>query len=179
MNRNIFIALIALFITGIAMGQQREKTKSTEEVIIKKKGGTDEKMTIVIDGDQITINGRPVTEFDGENIIIRKKALEGAMAPLARTMPRMRIMGSPDFDFNENFNFNFDDLDMRIATERKPQAMLGVMTEKAEKGLKLSGVTPGSAAEKAGLKQGDVITRFDGMAVNDPEAFKQIIASVK
>ncbi len=179
MNRNIFIALIALFITGIAMGQQREKTKSTEEVIIKKKGGTDEKMTIVIDGDQITINGRPVTEFDGENIIIRKKALEGAMAPLARTMPRMRIMGSPDFDFNENFNFNFDDLDMRIATERKPQAMLGVMTEKAEKGLKLSEVTPGSAAEKAGLKQGDVITKFGGTAVYDPEALRELVLAKK
>jgi serine protease Do len=181
MNRNIFIALIALFITGIAMGQQKEKSKSTEDVIIRKKGGTDEKMTIVIDGDKVTINGRPVTEYDGENIIIRKKALEGALAPLARTMPKMRIMTSPEFgeeNFDFDFNFNFDE-NFKMPSNGKPQAILGVVTEKDSKGLKLAEITEGSAAAKAGLKKGDVLTKFAGTAVNEPEALRELVRSKK
>lgn len=179
MNRNIFIALIALFITGIAMGQQREKIKSTEEVIIKKKGSSEEKMTIVIDGDQVTINGKPVTEFDGENIIIRKKTIEGAMAPLARTMPKMRIMTSPEFDGEDfDFNFNFNE-DFKMLSNAKPQTILGVVTEKDSKGLKLAEITEGSAAAKAGLKKGDVLTKFAGTAVNDPEALRSLVRSKK
>ncbi len=179
MNRSIFIALIALFITGVAMGQQKEKTERTEDVIIKKKGGSEEKMTIVIDGDQVTINGRPVTEYDGENIIIRKKALEGAMAPLARTVPRMRIMTSPEFGGEDfDFNFNFDD-NFMMPSNGKPQAVLGVVTEKDSKGLKLKEITEGSAAAKAGLKQGDILTKFAGTAVTDPESLRDLVRSRK
>jgi serine protease Do len=185
MNRSIFIALIALFITGVAMGQQKEKTERTEDVSIKKKGGTEEKMTIVIDGDQVTINGRPVTEYDGENIIIRKKALEGALAPLtplaplARTMPRMRIMTSPGFG-GEDFDFDFDfDDNFMMPSNGKPQAVLGVVTEKDSKGLKLNEITEGSAAAKAGLKKGDVLTKFAGTSVNDPETLRNLVRSRK
>jgi serine protease Do len=185
MNRSIFIALIALFITGVAMGQQKEKTERTEDVSIKKKGGTEEKMTIVIDGDQVTINGRPVTEYDGENIIIRKKALEGALAPLtplaplARTMPRMRIMTSPGFGGEDvDFDFDFDD-NFMMPSNGKPQAVLGVVTEKDSKGLKLNEITEGSAAAKAGLKKGDVLTKFAGTSVNDPETLRDLVRSRK
>ena len=35
------------------------------------------------------------------------------------------------------------------------------------KGLRLSGVTPGSPADQAGLVAGDVIVEFDGKAITD------------
>jgi S1-C subfamily serine protease len=35
------------------------------------------------------------------------------------------------------------------------------------KGLRLSGVTPGSPADQAGLREGDVIVEFDGKPVSD------------
>ena len=179
MNRNIFIALIALLITGIAMGQQKEKIRTSEDVIIKKKGISEEKMTIVIDGDQVTINGKPVTEYDGENIIIRKKALEGALAPLAGTMPKMRIMAGPEFG-GEEFDFNFDfEEDFNMLSNGKPQAVLGVVTAKDSKGLKLAEITEGSAAARAGLKKGDVLTKFSGTPVNDPEALRNLVRSKK
>jgi hypothetical protein len=65
MNRILTAALLALLITGIANGQQKEKSKSNQDVIIKKNGKSDVKMTIVIDGENITINGKPITEAKG------------------------------------------------------------------------------------------------------------------
>jgi serine protease Do len=38
-------------------------------------------------------------------------------------------------------------------------------------------VQPGSAAEKAGIRQGDVITAIDGAAVSDSNAFRNRVAS--
>ena len=35
------------------------------------------------------------------------------------------------------------------------------------KGMRLAGVTPGSPADSAGMKEGDVIVEFDGKAVTD------------
>jgi serine protease Do len=53
-------------------------------------------------------------------------------------------------------------------------ASLG-MTE--TKGVIVNSVRPGSAAEKAGIHQGDVITAIDGAAVSDSNAFRNRVAS--
>jgi serine protease Do len=45
------------------------------------------------------------------------------------------------------------------------------------KGVIVNSVRPGSAAEKAGIRQGDVITAVDGTAVNDSNAFRNRVAS--
>ncbi len=37
-------------------------------------------------------------------------------------------------------------------------------------------VQPGSAADRAGLRRGDIITALNGTAVNDPNSFRNIIA---
>lgn len=39
-------------------------------------------------------------------------------------------------------------------------------------------VQPGSAADRAGLRQGDVITALNGTAINDPNSFRNSIASM-
>lgn len=187
MNRILTAALLALFITGIANGQQKEKSRSSQDVIIKKNGKSDEKMTIVIDGETITINGKPITEYRGDDIVIRQKALEEAMVPLARVMPRIRIATAPriageDFDFNFQFDENFGrefEKAFRYESDRKPQAILGVVTEKADKGLKLVDISEGSAAEKAGLKEGDILTKFAGSSVNDPDKLRELVRARK
>ncbi|MCM3904064.1 MAG: DegQ family serine endoprotease [Pyrinomonadaceae bacterium] len=43
----------------------------------------------------------------------------------------------------------------------------------------VSSVQPGSSAERAGLKQGDVITRFNGAAVVDTNSFRNRVASTQ
>jgi serine protease Do len=45
------------------------------------------------------------------------------------------------------------------------------------KGVIVNSVVPGSAAERAGIRQADVITELDGAAVNDSNAFRNHIAS--
>jgi serine protease Do len=47
---------------------------------------------------------------------------------------------------------------------------------KEAKGVLVSQVQPGSAAERAGIKQGDVITAFNGIQVNDPNTFRNQVA---
>lgn len=54
----------------------------------------------------------------------------------------------------------------------------GFGLDKAE-GALVSGVTPGSAAEKAGLKRGDVILSYQGRAVVDTNAFRNEIAATR
>jgi len=48
---------------------------------------------------------------------------------------------------------------------------------KENKGIVVAQVQPGSAADRAGLKKGDVITAFNGVAVNDPNVFRNQVAS--
>jgi S1-C subfamily serine protease len=38
-------------------------------------------------------------------------------------------------------------------------------------------VKPGSAADQAGLKKGDVITAFNGTEINEPNVFRNLVAS--
>ena len=54
----------------------------------------------------------------------------------------------------------------------------GLGLNKAE-GALVSGVTPGGAADKAGLKRGDVIMSYQGRAVVDTNAFRNEIAATK
>jgi Do/DeqQ family serine protease len=48
---------------------------------------------------------------------------------------------------------------------------------KEAKGLVIGDVQSGSAADRAGLKKGDVITAFNGAEMNDPNVFRNQVAS--
>jgi serine protease Do len=48
---------------------------------------------------------------------------------------------------------------------------------KETKGVGVALVQPGSPAERAGLKKGDVITGFNGAEVTDPNVFRNLVAS--
>lgn len=45
------------------------------------------------------------------------------------------------------------------------------------KGVVVNQVQPGSGADRAGLRKGDVITSFNGIEVNDPNVFRNQVAS--
>jgi serine protease Do len=183
MNRKQIISLsLGLFFSFCLVSTQAQeapKAKERKEIIIREKDGKEEKMTIVVDGDKITINGKPLAEYDGDNIIIRKKGMERQVRPYAYTIPRpprsphapfapMQPMG-PDV-----WNFSFDEFDLP-ETAGKPRAQLGVVSEKDAKGAKLTEVMPETAAAKAGLKEGDIITAVDGKKVDGPETLSELI----
>ena len=50
-------------------------------------------------------------------------------------------------------------------------------SSESTKGVVVGSVVPDSPAEKAGLKQGDVIIGFAGAKVNDPSSFKLKVAT--
>lgn len=58
--------------------------------------------------------------------------------------------------------------------EPKEQRELGV-----EGGVRVQQVVPGSPADQAGIEQGDVIVEFDGVAIDEPGAFANIVAARK
>jgi Do/DeqQ family serine protease len=48
---------------------------------------------------------------------------------------------------------------------------------KETKGVGVAQVQPGSAADRAGLRKGDVITSFNGVEMTDPNVFRNMVAS--
>jgi Do/DeqQ family serine protease len=61
-----------------------------------------------------------------------------------------------------------------VRANSDPAKALGI---KESKGVVVALVQPGSAADRAGLKKGDVITAFNGVEVNDPNVFRNQVAS--
>jgi serine protease Do len=56
---------------------------------------------------------------------------------------------------------------------------LGVTTEKTDGGVRVTEVVEGSAAEKAGLKEGDIITKINDKKIEGPEMLSDVIVSMK
>ena len=84
------VLLIAYSFTCIKVYAQNDNIATNNEkdntIIIHKKGDTKEKVTIVIDGDNVSINGKPVDEFSSSDIdIIQKNGRDiwnGEMFPI-------------------------------------------------------------------------------------------------
>ncbi|MEO5999955.1 MAG: PDZ domain-containing protein [Chitinophagaceae bacterium] len=182
MLKYFFKVIAVIAITGFlnigAMAQQdndkgkkdneKSKLENNDEIIIRKKGDKDTKVTVEIKNGEVTINGKPLSEFDDDDndIVVRKR----------RSQPMVRGYAAPGSPFRgENFNFNYNANPdaFNLATNR---AFLGVITEKADDGVRISSITKGSAAEKAGLKENDVITKVDETAVSSPEDLTKAIS---
>src|SRR5262245_2901453 len=75
-----FKPVLLLLLSGISFLQLRaqdsdsdkDKTSGDQSITIRKKGPTKEKVTVVIDGDNITVNGKPVDDFKSDDIDIIK-----------------------------------------------------------------------------------------------------------
>ena len=152
-----------------------KNAKETQEIIIRKKGDKDTKVTVEIKGDVVTINGKPLSEFKDGDITINKR--------------NVKIWdGQRNFSFapGEDMEMFFDGpVTGKVAGEKR--AFLGVTTksdnedgeDKKSDGAAISDVTKGSAAEKAGLKEGDIITKINDKKVEDPDELSETVGSFK
>ena len=61
-----------------------------------------------------------------------------------------------------------------VRTNSEASKELGV---KESKGVVVAQVQPGSSADRAGVKKGDVITGFNGSEVSEPNVFRNLVAS--
>jgi serine protease Do len=154
--------------------KERPEPKETQEIIIRKKGDKDTKITVEIKGDKVTINGKPISEFKDGDITINKR----------------NIM---IFDGQHNFNFEPGNMEMYFNGPLKGRlngtngAFLGVTTstnnddeeDTKSDGAVITNITKESAAEKAGLKNGDVITKINDKKIEDPSDLSEAISSFK
>ncbi len=156
-----------------------DDSSKTENIIITKKNPVKEKITIIMDGNNVTVNGKPIDDFVSNDIDIRKSDVPdlGDMnlnfsddgAPLNMVIPDHPMM-------NDQFKNLHDQMKLHINANN---AFLGVMSEKADGGAKITDITKASAAEKAGLKTGDIITKINDTTVNDPDDLYKIIGAHK
>jgi serine protease Do len=158
----------------------QEKTEK-EEIIIRKKGNKKEKVTIVIDGDNITVDGKPIKKGDKDIIIERFENDE----PIIMRMPRLsRLHMNPRLyhpyeGLRELPMLGAEGRLREFKREWKSHAFLGVVTEKHNKGAEIEEVQKETAAEKAGLQKGDIITKVDNAVIDGPGSLAEAIAKKK
>ena len=166
MKKNIFftaVVMAGLTLSGNVLAQDAPVAKKSEEIIIRKNDNIDKKMIIEIDGDKVTVNGKPLSEFHDGNVTIMKRDM--------RDRRSNNFLYTPD-----NVEMQYDLNDMGDA---RPRPFLGVLSTKGDNGAKITEVVKGSAAEKAGLVSGDVITKIDDKKVESPEELMDVVKAHK
>lgn len=169
-----FIAAAQLpAINASAQTEQKEKKEKVEKqkIIISKKGNKKEKTTIVIEGDKVTINGKPVEKGNKDIVIEQFDGNEMIM--------RMPKMPRQVYRFDQSFNWNSDDFMKDFHFDFKEGALLGVVTKENDKGVEVAEVQKESAAEKAGLQKGDIITKVGDQKIEKPGDLVKVITEKK
>jgi serine protease Do len=156
----------------------------------KAKTDVDVNMTVVVDGNKVTINGKEVDEND-PRLSIEGKDNKRIILRKATKQPRIIVEGRPlnsldfgkgleldgDIIINENGEDNFDII---VPNQAKTNdAFLGVVTEEAEQGAKVNQVSDESPAAKAGLKEGDIITKVNDIKIDGPASLYDAIGKSK
>ena len=149
-------------------GDKAEKLRQYEELIIRKKTDNDGKVTIEIKDGEVTVNGKPLEDYESEDLSIRR----GKSATI--TVSPFRSHGGGQVYELDKLNNNKERLKLLGS-----RAFLGVVTEEAPGGARIVSVSKGTAAEKSGLKEKDIITKIDGEKVQDENDVSRLIRSHK
>ena len=162
MKQKIFKTSAMIILAAVAAPGALLAQKNTEgkQVIVTSKGTKSEKVTIVVDGDKVTVNGKEIDknkEDQDVQVTVRNiKDLE-AFSWSNPGMPATRnVVGRP-----------------------VNRALLGVVTAAGDNGVTVRSVSDGSGAEKAGMKENDVITSVDGKKIVTPDDLTSVIRGHK
>jgi serine protease Do len=174
------VTMLALMATG-TFAQEETNKHSDDVIIIRPKTDVETKLTIEIKGDDVKINGKPLAEYKNDDVIISKrKQLTVENRRLAETeslsggRTRFRGDGANVYGFG-----GADNMELQLANYNK--AFLGVGTEKAAdgEGVTITSVRDESAAEKAGLKKGDIITKINDIKISSQAELSKTIGKFK
>jgi serine protease Do len=176
------ITMLALMATG-AFAQEETTKHSDDVIIIRPKTDVETKLTIEIKGEDVKINGKPLAEYKNDDVIISKrKQLTIENRRLAETDdalsgPRTRFRGGT----MNTYRFDGPDNMELLEGTNTNKAFLGVGTEKENDGdgVTITSVSRESAAEKAGLKEGDIITRINDIKISTPGELTKAIGKFK
>lgn len=159
--KTITPVLLGIFVVGSSIAQTVEKViappKEKREIVISRnKTGDQKKTTVTIDGDVVTINGKDLREY---NIAELQELGDHHIMPHA---PNIRMRTFP-----------------RVTVTNVKRAFLGVASEKTEQGARIITVSAGSAAEKAGLLKGDVITSVGSVKIEGSDDLFDAVGKYK
>jgi serine protease Do len=120
----------------------------------------EKKYVIEIDGDKIKVNGKDIADLkDVEVNIGKSRAFDrnNNITINGQPLSRFRELHSttPGMSWDNGDMSPFESLAMN-----SNGAFLGIGMEKTDDGVKVTDVTEKSGAEKAGLKEGDVIVKL-------------------
>lgn len=152
--------------------KSKEDKKDVQHITITRSGDADEKTVIEIKGDKVTINGKDAKDVKDVQVNVNK--IKDLQARAMGEQSRARVAQGA-----QNWNMNFNDHNISLFSEDSNRAMLGIVTDENDKGAEINSVTKESAAEKAGLKKGDIITSIDSKKVKDAEDVSEAIRSHK
>ena len=144
--------------------KESKEKKEVEQIVITLKGDKKEKVVVEVNGENITVNGKPLSEYKDGDISVNRHKI------------RDRLTVTAPYTYNYNFN-NGDGF--RLFSGDENRAMLGVTTEKTDQGVEIHEITKESAAEKAGLNKGDIITKIDETKISDPDGLSEAITKHK
>ncbi|HVS95242.1 MAG TPA: PDZ domain-containing protein [Puia sp.] len=177
--------VLALQTTGLAQDSSPladdtagNPRRGYDEIIIRHKTDKDAKVTIEIKNGQVFVNGKPASDFQDDNLSITKRKIRTMNGGPWTLMDGDRAITIAPSPFRSGGAWNFNG---KILTDEN-RAFLGVTSIKPDNGpdgAKIGEVSPGSAAEKAGLKQGDLITRVDDITIDGPESLSDAIGRYK
>ena len=160
MKKIILLALCWPICTYAVWGQKEKNKDEKREIIIIKNGDKEKKLTIETKDGETFINGKPSSEYkDGDIEVIKQNFNSDMNFDYAPRVKNFQL-------YNSNYN-----------GEKKP--FLGVTTEKADDGVKITDVSKGSAADKAGLKEGDIITKVGNKKINTPDELMDVVKKQK
>ena len=174
--KGLFIAGIALLtVPSVFAQKEKEKTKEDKDkvekkvqtIVITRNADVDGKTIVEIDGDKVKVNGKDAK--DNKDVHVNVNTITSADG-------RMRMYNRTP---GASWNFNMDGDQMSLFSEDENRAMLGVTTEGDDKGAEIQSVTKESAAEKAGLKKGDIITKIDDKKIESSDDVTESIRSHK
>lgn len=151
----IFTVCCTMLVFNGFSQQKQPRIRKNEEIVIHKNDNDSGKTIIEIDSNVVTVNGKPLSDYNGDVTITRRR----------------NFMGGAD---GRNFFTQPQDLMLNDNA-----AFLGVYSAKTEKGVIINSVLDSSSAKKAGLQKGDIITKVNNKEINSPEDLRNAIHASK
>jgi serine protease Do len=168
----------------IKEGPASKDQKETQEIIIRKRGDKDTKVTVEITGNKVLINGKPMAEFKEDGITINNRKMiirDGNKITMDFNGDMLHGLGELD-NMEGLSEIQIDKLDndnMIWGNGKKNKTFLGVSTEKDKEGAKIISVEKDSPAEKAGLQKEDIIYKVSDKKIDDMIALSEVISAMK
>lgn len=159
------ISFSILIIVGCIPG----RIQAQSQIVIRKMGETKAPITIVMNGNDVTVDGTPLEEYKNDSLIISRFFIRDYNA-LSDVYENMRLKNMARLPrLHHSFENLYGGGWKNRSVDELNKAFLGVMTEASDKGARIIVVTKGSPAEKAGLKVGDIISTVNNVAVKNAD----------